>query len=138
MKRKVKKILSAVFIISFLPFFVYAQDKDKKWEAPSSAKAIKNPVATSDESISEGKTIYAKQCKSCHGSKGKGDGPKAANLEKECGDLSTAEFQSLKDGEIFWMIIEGNDPMPTFKKKITEEEAWQVVNYIRTLEDKKK
>jgi mono/diheme cytochrome c family protein len=138
MKKTITKILTALLVVSFLPLLMHAQGKEEKWTAPASAKAIKNPVASSEESILEGKNVYAKQCKSCHGTKGKGDGPKAAKLEKDCGDLSSAEFHSLKDGEIFWMIEEGKDPMPTFKKKITEEEAWAVVNYIRTLEEKKK
>jgi mono/diheme cytochrome c family protein len=138
MKMKMTKFLALLCLISFVPLVMHAQGKDEKWTAPASAKAIKNPVASNEESILEGKNVYAKQCKSCHGTKGKGDGPKAAKLEKECGDLSTAEFQSMKDGEIFWMIEEGKDPMPTFKKKITEDEAWAVVNYIRTLEEKKK
>ena len=35
--------------------------------------------------------------------------------------------------ELFWKITEGRKPMPSTKKSLTEEQRWQVVNYIRTL-----
>ena len=36
------------------------------------------------------------------------------------------------DGELFWKISEGHRPMPAFKKKLSEQERWQLVDYIRT------
>jgi mono/diheme cytochrome c family protein len=115
-----------------------ASAQDKKWKAPESSKKLKAAVPADDENIAAGKALYAKHCKSCHGAGGKGDGPKAAQLEKECGDFTSSEFKSLTDGEIYWMTTEGKDPMPTFKKKATDEERWQMTHYVRTLGDKKK
>ena len=109
------------------------QDK-KPWPVPDNAKNMKNPVASNAESIAEGKTLYATHCKSCHGSKGLGDGTKAAQLKTEPGDFSTADFQSQSDGTIFYKSTEGRDDMPSFKKKIPDaDDRWNVVNYIRTL-----
>lgn len=110
-----------------------AQEKGKPWPAPESAVKMKNPVAATPESINEGKALYAKHCKSCHGVKGKGDGTKAANLDISCGDFTSAEFAKESDGAIYWKTTEGRDPMPEFKKKMSDDERWQVVNYIRTL-----
>ncbi len=109
------------------------QQTVKKWDAPATAKSIKNPVKSSPESINEGKTLYMKDCKSCHGAKGKGDGPKAENLDVSCKDFSKADFQKQSDGEIFWKITNGRDPMPTFKSKTETDERWNLVNYLRTL-----
>jgi len=131
-------VLMALVFGLFMACTTKAQDKGKKWVAPESAKKIKPAVPANDENITAGKALYAKHCKSCHGASGKGDGPKAANLEKECGDFTSADFKGLTDGEVYWMTTEGNDPMPTFKKKTTEEERWQIVHYVRTLADKKK
>ena len=120
-------------------FFAYTaagQNKDK-WKAPESSKKLKSLVPSDNENLAAGKTLYAKHCKSCHGASGKGDGPKAAQLEKECGDFTSAEFKSMTDGEIYWMTTEGKDPMPTYEKKMTDEERWQVVQYVRTLGEKK-
>ena len=38
----------------------------------------------------------------------------------------------MTDGELFWKISEGHRPMPAFKNKLSEEERWQLVDYIRT------
>ena len=121
-------VLAGIFFCAFkMPQEV------KKWDAPASAKSTKNPVKSSSESIAEGKTLYAKHCKSCHGGGGKGDGPKAANLDVSCKDFTKAEFKKQTDGEIYWKITNGRDPMPTFKAKASNDERWAMVNYIRTL-----
>ncbi len=41
----------------------------------------------------------------------------------------------MTDGEIFWKISEGR-PMPSFKKQLTEEQRWQLVNHVRSLAPK--
>jgi mono/diheme cytochrome c family protein len=137
-----KKILSAgaviaVFALSAMSFAVVQDDNRKPWKVPDAAKKAKNPVASNDESVAAGKTLYMKHCKSCHGSKGLGDGPKAKELDTSCGDFSTKETQDQTDGELFYKIKEGRDDMPGFKKKITDdEEMWSIVNFMRTLAKK--
>ena len=112
------------------------QDKEKKpWKVPDASKKAKNPVAKNDESNAAGKTLYMKHCKSCHGAKGLGDGPKSKELDTPCGDFTTKEVIDQTDGELFYKIKEGRDDMPSFKKKITDdEEIWSIVNFMRTLE----
>jgi hypothetical protein len=44
----------------------------------------------------------------------------------------------MTDVEIYWFTTEGNDPMPTFKKKTTDEERWQMTHFVRSLGEKKK
>ncbi len=122
-----------ILLSAFVACSTSAQDKGKEWKAPESAKKLKAAVPADDENIAAGKALYSKHCKSCHGASGKGDGPKAAQLEKECGDFTTANFKTLSEGEVYWMTTEGNDPMPTFKKKTTEEERWQITHYVKTL-----
>jgi mono/diheme cytochrome c family protein len=104
------------------------------WTIPAKYKTMKNPVASSKESISSGKDLYAKHCKSCHGTLGLGDGPKAASLDVPCSDFSTKKFQSQSDGDIFYEMTEGKGKMPSFKKLIPEDnERWGMVNYLRTM-----
>ena len=48
-------------------------------------------------------------------------------------DLTDAHMMSeMTDGEIFWKISEGRQPMPSFKKQLSEEQRWQMVHYLRT------
>ncbi len=104
-----------------------------KWTAPAEAAKVKNPIASNDASIAEGKKMYVKICNDCHGKKGKGDGPKSSELDKTPGDFTKPDFQKQTDGELFWKITTGKKPMPSLKKELTEEQRWQVINYIRTL-----
>jgi mono/diheme cytochrome c family protein len=104
------------------------------WTIPAKFKTTKNPVAASKESVADGKDLYSKHCKSCHGAKGLGDGPKAATLDVSCSDFSTKKFQAQTDGEMFFQVSEGKGKMPSFKKTIPEDNSrWAIVNYLRTL-----
>jgi mono/diheme cytochrome c family protein len=38
----------------------------------------------------------------------------------------------LTDGEIYYQITEGRKPMPSFKKRLTEEQRWQLVLLVRS------
>ncbi|MBI3509174.1 MAG: cytochrome c [Bacteroidetes bacterium] len=120
-------------IILLLSFTIFAFQQKTQWVAPPSADKLKNPVAADENSINAGKLIYSPQCKSCHGSKGKGDGPKAADFDVSVGDFTSENFRSQSDGAIFWKIGEGKKPMPAFKGKLSDDQRWNLVNYIRTL-----
>jgi mono/diheme cytochrome c family protein len=117
-----------------ISFTVINTQEKKPWPVPDTNKKMKNPVAADATSIAEGKTLYTTHCKSCHGTKGLGDGPKAAQLKTEAGDFTKADFQAQTDGALFYKTTEGRDDMPSFKKKIPDaDERWSIVNYVRTL-----
>ena len=139
-----KMKLSATITVILAGLFTYCLisgfkplSQTKPWPVPDNYKTMKNPVASNAESIATGKELWATHCKSCHGSKGLGDGSKAAQLKTEPGDFSKADFQSQSDGALFYKLTEGRDDMPSFKKKIPEDEdIWSIVNYMRTLKAK--
>jgi mono/diheme cytochrome c family protein len=113
--------------------FSYRPFEKKPWPVPEAAKNKKNPVASNAESIAAGKALWGTHCKSCHGTKGLGDGPKAEQLKTEPGDFSKADVQSQTDGSLFYKTSEGRDDMPGFKKKIPDQEdIWSIINYMRT------
>jgi mono/diheme cytochrome c family protein len=134
-----KKIISVVFITTGVFIFNMISgfkpyDEKKPWPVPDNYKNMKNPVASDAESIASGKTLYATHCRSCHGTKGLGDGSKAAQLKTEPGNFSTTEFQAQSDGALFYKTSEGRDDMPSFKKKIPDkDDIWSIVNYVRIL-----
>lgn len=135
-KTKMKKsialsIVAAFAVMATLVAFTFP---NKPWDVPAKFESMKNPVKSDATSIADGKSLYSTHCSSCHGKKGKGDGPKAAQLETECGDFTTPAFQKESDGAVFYKMTEGRKDMPTFAKKIPDEkERWALVNYIRTL-----
>jgi mono/diheme cytochrome c family protein len=104
---------------------------------PEAAK-VKNPIASSPESIAAGKAVYAK-CAPCHGSTGEGGPgndliPAAPSLVDDMWDHGST------DGEIFDNIKNGVAPdfnMVPWKDQLKDEQIWQVVNYIRSIAKKK-
>ncbi len=107
--------------------------------APSKARKIKSPLDTSSQIVQEGKTLYEGKggCYACHGYTGKGDGESGTTLSPRPRDLTNESFQMLRtDGEIFWSIKFGVDRTSMFAaipRVISEEEAWKIVQYIRSL-----
>ena len=131
--KKYISILFTVIFVTVLMAFVPRTANDP-WPVPDKYKNMPNPVKSDATSIAIGKELYTQHCKSCHGAKGKGDGPKAAQLDTECGDFTKPTFQAQTDGAIFYKTSEGRKDMPSFKKKIAEQnDIWAVVNYMRTL-----
>ena len=141
MKNSLKKIqtieaatifLSLIFLVS-TAFVIQEKPKGKPWKASEADAKMKNPVKTDDDNIKEGKDIYAQHCKSCHGVKGKGDGPKSEKIDISCGDFTAEDVAKQSDGELYWKTTEGRKPMPSFSEKLSDTERWTVINYIRTL-----
>ena len=139
--KTIARSLSGIIIASFIfvaSYSVSAQDKPKgkPWAAPESAVKMKNPIKADDNAIKEGKGLYGQHCKSCHGAKGKGDGTKAEKLDISCGDFSSDDIAKTSDGELYWKTTEGRKPMPSFKDKLSDNERWTVINYVRSLKVK--
>jgi mono/diheme cytochrome c family protein len=83
--------------------------------------------------IEAGQKVYGRVCSNCHGELGNGGGPTGAFLPIKPRDFTNCKFQRKRaDGELFYVIKFGSWPMPPMIPLITEEEAWEVVAYIRT------
>ena len=133
------KINYLFLVVIALLFFgsnrIYAQ---KNWAVPEYTKGLKNPFAGNTAATAEGKVIYGQICVLCHGITGNGNGEAGLSLEKK-----PANFLALKniadetDGEIFWKITMGKPPMASYDELLTEDQRWQLVNYIRQLNKKK-
>jgi len=104
-----------------------------QWNARAKERNLKNPEPADPQALAAGKEIYEQHCQSCHGSKGDGKGEKAPELSVAPGDFTDARKMSgLTDGELYSEITEGHHPMPEFADKLTVQERWEVVDYIRT------
>jgi mono/diheme cytochrome c family protein len=102
---------------------------------PEAAK-VKNPVPASPDSIAAGKAVYEKNCRSCHGDTGKGDGKMGEELNPKPSNLTDAEWKhGSTDGELYKVIHDGSAKtgMKPFGRKLTDHEIWDVVNYIRSI-----
>jgi len=131
MKRFLTATLTIVFAMSLFSFI--ASEKKAAWNIPAKYSAMKIQKKGDAASIALGKTLYAKHCKSCHGT-GKGDGPKAASLKTEMDNITTPAFKAIPDGNKYYMAFVGRGDMPNFEKKIEdEEERWAIINFLNSL-----
>jgi mono/diheme cytochrome c family protein len=105
----------------------------KPWVVPANFKSMKNPVAKGDASTKAGLAKYTANCTSCHGKAGLGDGVKARALKGSAGDFSKAPFQDLTDGDLFYKTKMGRGEMPKYEGKLSDDDIWNLVNYMRTL-----
>ncbi|MCI4443279.1 MAG: cytochrome c [Lentimicrobium sp.] len=131
-----KKIVTKlVFIVIALMFVSIASAQHlAPWNVPKTAMNMKNPFPADASSLERGKNSYQIDCVRCHGKRGNGDGLKAEKVQKKVTDLGSDAIQKQSDGELFWKISEGRRPMPL--KDLTNDQRWDIVNYIRTFKKK--
>jgi len=128
---KTIKLFFTIVAVLLLTTTLVAQPKP--WVVPANFKTMKNPIAMSDASTQAGQALYLKTCAACHGKTGLGDGPKAKSLKTAPGDFLKAESQNQTDGEHFYKTKTGRGDMPKYEGKMTDDDIWNIVNYIRTL-----
>jgi mono/diheme cytochrome c family protein len=127
-----KILFAAVLTLAAISLVLAAREKPK-WDIPEDAKQMKNPLRPSPAALEAARDIYLDDCAQCHGEHGKGDGPEATMYDPLPADLSNRKFNdSLTDGEIFYQISEGKKPMPAFKRRLTEQQRWQLVFLVRS------
>ena len=106
-----------------------------------SARAVINPLPTTPQMLNRGKALFEGKafCRACHGSEGKGlgmdldystfKGPLPRNFTDKMWQ------QARTDGELVWILKNGSpgtDMAPFIPLVLTEEEAWQVLMYVRS------
>jgi mono/diheme cytochrome c family protein len=99
------------------------------------AAKVPNPVKPSRESAAVGKERYDVFCAPCHGSEAKGGvtGPVATKFIPPP-DLTNAELQRQRtDGYWHSYIMVGGAVMPAYGEALSSQEAWHIVNYLRSL-----
>jgi cytochrome c len=114
---------------------VAAGGADQTTARPVAAK-MKNPVESSPASLKTGQQLYQKYCRFCHGTTGLGDGAQAPKDSKPSNLTDGTWDRGSSDGEIFVVIQEGAGPdykMKGLKGKLTEQDTWHLVNYVRSL-----
>jgi len=85
-------------------------------------------------SVAHGASVYRGNCAVCHGTTGRGDGPAAAGLLQRPADLTAPHTNQHTAGDMFWWLTHGlGKVMPGFATTVSENERWDLVNFIRAL-----
>ncbi|HEY5599444.1 MAG TPA: c-type cytochrome, partial [Candidatus Manganitrophaceae bacterium] len=129
-------------VIAFIKTF---SDRFKSETAPKPLAVGKEP-APNAEMIAKGEKLFHSKatCFMCHGQAGRGDGPLAPTLKDDWGDpisprnlTKTWQYRGGQSAtDIFTRISTGinGTPMPSFAEQLTEEERWQVVQYVKSIQ----
>jgi len=132
-----KRLAAVIFtaIIFLIANIAMAQKAGSAWVIPPKYKAMKSTVKAGDPEInSTGKSLFDQHCKSCHGTKGLGDGTKSVSLKTIVPSFADAKFKAQANGDVYFQSIVGRNEMPNFEKKITDEaDRWALIAYIKSL-----
>ncbi len=148
------KQISKLAILAVVPFLMAAiwlddQQSYKPYKAPVLAppagavpvtgreiitpdSELRNPVAPTPESVAAGKILFETNCLICHGKTSAERGPVGKKLVPPPPGLDHDMIKSLDDSAIFKVLTFGFGRMPVFQDKLTPQERWNLVNFLRT------
>jgi mono/diheme cytochrome c family protein len=142
MKSQIKKVsvkLLGIVTLVILSSFIGNDSKDENiWTAPPEANDVTNPMNGNTAATLEGKKTFNQICFVCHGDKGKGEGIAGASLTPRPANFTDERICGETDGSLFWKMTSGRAPMASYKAILTDEKRWQLVNYIRQLQENAK
>jgi len=97
---------------------------------------MKNPITDKAASASRGGKLFVNNCAKCHGLSGNGYGTVALSFTTWPRQLwvwnNTGEET---DGYLFWFITNGRSDMPPFGLILSENNRWDLINYIKTIKN---
>ena len=100
---------------------------------PEEYAGLTNPLG--EEAAEAGAEVFRANCATCHVPQGHGDGPAGQSLEPKPGNLAQVQTKA-GDDYLFWRIHDGKPgtSMVAWKGILTDEQIWQAISFIRTLE----
>ena len=104
-------------------------------EAAREAQATTNPHSPSDpDALARGAAMYETFCQPCHDAKGGGNGPIVQHGYPAPPPLTTGNALSIDDSEMYRIISQGSNEMPSYAAQIAPADRWKAVLYVRSLQ----
>ena len=103
----------------------------------SVAPTLRNPYAggARQEVLVRGELVYTRNCSTCHGPAGAGDGPVVGGGKFPFAPpLNGGTAVARSDGYIYAVVEAGRGLMPPYGERITHMDRWAVVEYVRALQ----
>ena len=94
---------------------------------------VQNPVEPTPRSIQNGQELFRIYCVMCHGEQGKGDGQMVGKVMPSS-NLHAERIRNQKDGYLYATIRSGGLVMPAYQHALSTTERWDLVNYVRHLQ----
>lgn len=116
--------------------YYYADTEEDRTRAIN--EIINNPYPISDKSLANGKLLYNIQCAICHGDKGDGNGyivrEDGGKYPVQPANFLLDDFVKASNGRYYHAIMYGKNLMGSYADKLSYEERWDVIQYIRSLQ----
>jgi mono/diheme cytochrome c family protein len=133
---RTRKILFVILLLVIAGAIGFSILQNRPWSVPAEARAMKNPISPANADLELVRSIYHDKCSACHGLMGKGDGHDASLYDPKPTDFTNAQRMSgITDGELFYKLTEGRKPMPSFKKRLSDEQRWRMILLLRAFSE---
>lgn len=119
--------------VGFAPY-PYGTDVER------ASRELKNPLAgqMTEEVIWTGAKMYETHCAVCHGLKGDAPGNNVTSfMALKPPSLLSAKVRGMTDGHLYHIITVGQGVMGPYASHVPQKDRWQLVNYIRQLQQQK-
>ncbi len=103
---------------------------------PKAYAGAQSTITPSSKELLAGAQLYTDHCAGCHGAKGLGDGKASLSLMPSPALLAYMIKRPISADEyLMWSIADGGTSlqtaMPAFKDKLSKEDIWRIVAYMR-------
>ncbi len=118
--------------------FYYTNTEDER--ARCEKEMVQNPFPITKAGLDRAKPLYEIYCGICHGNDGGGNGALVATEKypAQPKNLISDEMIAAGNGRYYFGIMYGKNVMGQYTDKLSYEERWQVIHYIRALQAKAK
>ncbi len=99
----------------------------------SAGKYLANPLPATHVVVERGRQKYLTFCSPCHGNFGRGDSRLAGQFPNPP-TLHSDKARQWPDGNIYHVITEGQNVMPSYASQIARDDRWAIVHYVRVLQ----
>ena len=125
-------------VVLIVPSIVGAAAQYQGWLIPAGGRDEKSPMSSVADAAMKGKALFLSNCTRCHGPEGKGNGTES-EYAADLTDDSRTELNT--EGVLFYKVWNGHSvqlrtetvDMPAFKGKLSRDEVWTIVEYLKVL-----
>jgi Cytochrome C oxidase, cbb3-type, subunit III len=118
-----------------VPYY-YSNNDSERFRA--TREIVGNPFPITKTGLEKGKYLYNIYCGICHGEQGGGNGylvrDDGGKYPAQPANFQTDTFVNTTNGRFYHAIMYGKNVMGGYTDKLSFEERWQVIHYIRSLQ----